>query len=172
MPECLIEFCRVTLTFESVDKILWRHCDHSNQSSLPACTFTWYYLFLKMLGNEIWKFGRNLPLATFGKERVKNNRKTKITWDKKINYNTITCTCYWADWSGSISLFPSHYHLLSFTFNNESNMKVRNYMPMIFWAKQQLKIIMHQSLLYNYKVKLPKVTFLIIYMYRRWGAKK
>ena len=27
------EFCKVTLTFESVDKILW--CDHSNESSLP-----------------------------------------------------------------------------------------------------------------------------------------
>ena len=24
-----------------------------------------------MLENEIWKFGRNLPLATFGSERVK-----------------------------------------------------------------------------------------------------
>ena len=33
---------------------------------LSACTFTWCYLFLK-----IWKFGRNLPLATFGSERVK-----------------------------------------------------------------------------------------------------
>ena len=27
-------------------------------------------LFLKILGNEIWKFGRNLPLATFDSERV------------------------------------------------------------------------------------------------------
>ena len=26
--------------------------------------------FLKILENEIWKFGRNLPLATFGSERV------------------------------------------------------------------------------------------------------
>ena len=38
---------------------------------LSACTFTWCYLFLKILENEIWKFGRNLPLATFGSERVK-----------------------------------------------------------------------------------------------------
>ena len=37
---------------------------------LSACTFTWYYLFVKSLENEIWKFGRNLPLATFGSERV------------------------------------------------------------------------------------------------------
>ena len=35
-----------------------------------ACTFTWCYLFVKILENEIWKFGRNLPLATFGSERV------------------------------------------------------------------------------------------------------
>ena len=38
---------------------------------LSACTFTWCYLFLKILENEIWKFGRNLPLATFGSETVK-----------------------------------------------------------------------------------------------------
>ena len=37
---------------------------------LSACTFTWCYLFLKILENEIWNFGRNLPLATFGSERV------------------------------------------------------------------------------------------------------
>ena len=38
---------------------------------LSACTFTWCYLFFKILQNEICKFGRNLPLATFGSERVK-----------------------------------------------------------------------------------------------------
>ena len=37
---------------------------------LSTCTFTWCYLFVKILENEIWKFGRNLPLATFGSERV------------------------------------------------------------------------------------------------------
>ena len=36
LPECLMEFCKVTLTFESVDEILW--CDHSNESSLPVVT--------------------------------------------------------------------------------------------------------------------------------------
>ena len=40
---------------------------------LSACTFTWYYLFVKSLENEIWKFGRNLPLATFGSERLNNS---------------------------------------------------------------------------------------------------
>ena len=34
LPECLMEFCKVTLTFESMDEILW--CDHSNESSLPV----------------------------------------------------------------------------------------------------------------------------------------
>ena len=38
---------------------------------LPACTYTWYFLFFKMLENEIWKSGRNLPLTTFGSGRVK-----------------------------------------------------------------------------------------------------
>ena len=41
---------------------------------LPACTFTWYFLFFKMLENEIWKSGRNLPLITFGSEKVKERR--------------------------------------------------------------------------------------------------
>ena len=54
---CLMEFCKVTLTFESMDEILWY--DHSNETSLPALT-----------QNEIWKFGRNLLLAKFGSERV------------------------------------------------------------------------------------------------------
>ena len=41
--------------------------------------------------------------------------------------------------------------------------------PMILRAKQQLYIIMHQCPLYNYYIKLPNATFLIIYTYRRWG---
>ena len=41
---------------------------------LSACTFTWCYLFVKILENEIWKFGQNLPLATFGSERVKRRQ--------------------------------------------------------------------------------------------------
>ena len=39
---------------------------------LSACTYTWCYWFVEILENEIWKFARNLPLATFGSERVKN----------------------------------------------------------------------------------------------------
>ena len=37
---------------------------------LSACTFTWCYLFVKILENEMWKFCRSLPLATFGSERI------------------------------------------------------------------------------------------------------
>ena len=101
LPECLMEFCKVNLTYESVDEILW--CDDSNETSsavlshgtiysvcssnfwvrgwnpmmwpfkwkLSACTVTFCYLFVKILESEIWKFGQILPLATFGSERVK-----------------------------------------------------------------------------------------------------
>ena len=59
LPEWIEELCKVALTFESVDKILW--CDHSNERSQSACTFTWYYLFFKILQNEIREFLCNLP---------------------------------------------------------------------------------------------------------------
>ena len=36
LPEYLMEFCKVALTFESADEFLW--CDHSNESSLPVLT--------------------------------------------------------------------------------------------------------------------------------------
>ena len=36
--------------------------------------FHMYYLFLKILENKIWKFGRNLPLVPFGSERVKRRQ--------------------------------------------------------------------------------------------------
>ena len=60
----------MTLTFESGNKILW--CHHSNESSLPVLSHDAINLFLKILDNEICKFGRNLPLATFDSERVKH----------------------------------------------------------------------------------------------------
>ena len=37
---------------------------------LSAYTYTWRYLFVKILQIEIWKFGQNLPLAPFGSEMV------------------------------------------------------------------------------------------------------
>ena len=42
---------------------------------LSTRTFTWCYFFVKILENEIWKFARNLPLATFARERLKLNCK-------------------------------------------------------------------------------------------------
>ena len=76
LPECLMEFCKVAVTFESVDETLW--CDHSNETSLPVLTHgaTCFSKFHKM------KFGifcRILPLATFGSERsntplIRHNR--------------------------------------------------------------------------------------------------
>ena len=65
LPECLMEFCNVTLTFESADKILW--CDHSDETSLPVLT----HGAICFSQNEIWKFGRSLLLAKLGSERVK-----------------------------------------------------------------------------------------------------
>ena len=41
------------------------------------------YLFSKILQNEIWKFGRNLPLATFGSERVRTGK----TWGSQTLYS-------------------------------------------------------------------------------------
>ena len=53
---------------------------------LSACTFTWCYLFVKIFENEIWKFGRNLPLATFGSERVKTRHYSTylLLWLRKL----------------------------------------------------------------------------------------
>ena len=68
-----MEFCKVGLTFESVDKTLRR--DYSNETSLrvhsPACC----YLFFKILQNEISIFCRILPLGTFGSERVNHGKE-------------------------------------------------------------------------------------------------
>ena len=58
-----MEFCKVALTFESVDEILW--CDHSNETSHRAACFSKFY----KMKFEI--FYRILPLATFGSEGVK-----------------------------------------------------------------------------------------------------
>ena len=58
----------MTLTFASVDKILW--CDNSNESSPPVLTHGAIFFF-KISQNEISTFSRNLLLAKFGSERVK-----------------------------------------------------------------------------------------------------
>ena len=58
-----MEFCKVTLTFESADAILWS--DHSNESSLPVLIHG-AICSTKISQNEIWTFDQNLLLATFG----------------------------------------------------------------------------------------------------------
>ena len=55
-----MEFCKVTLTFESMEE--------SYDVTIQMKALCLY----KILENEIRKFGRNLPLATFGSERVKS----------------------------------------------------------------------------------------------------
>ena len=52
---------------------------------LSVCTFTWCFLFLKILENEICKSGRNLPLTTFGIESV----KTSIFLTMSINVHML-----------------------------------------------------------------------------------
>ena len=49
-PDCLMEFCKVTLTFVcGRNPMMWPF-----KWKLSACTFTWCHLFLTILENEIW----------------------------------------------------------------------------------------------------------------------
>ena len=56
-------------------------------------SYIWCYLFLKILENEIWKFGPNLPLAAFGNERV-----NKI--QSKVFLVTQSVESYWPEATG------------------------------------------------------------------------
>ena len=69
----------MTVTFAFVDEIL--RCDHSNESSPPVLSYGAFCFskFMKM------KFGRNLPLTTFGIERV----KTSIFLTMSINVHML-----------------------------------------------------------------------------------
>ena len=48
--DCLMGFCKVTLTFDSMDEIL--RCDHSNESSLPVLSNV--ELWSKFAFGHIW----------------------------------------------------------------------------------------------------------------------
>ena len=72
---------------------------------LSACTFTWCYLFVKILENEIWKFGRNLPLATFDLT-VKGLTALAMT----LTFFSLPRSCIWRP--GVLCSFP---------FNSDSN---------------------------------------------------
>ena len=82
-----MQFCKVALTFESVDEILW--CDHSNETSLPVLTHgaTCFSRFHEM---KFGIFSRILPLATFGSERVKN----KTMWCVDTNLHCHQCSIF------------------------------------------------------------------------------
>ena len=75
-PECLMEFCNVTLTFDSVDKIL--RCDHSNETSLTVLSHgaICFSKFHKM------KFGNLVEICFWLNLAVKG---LKIRRDKKQN---------------------------------------------------------------------------------------
>ena len=66
LPECLMEFCKVTLTFDSVDKILW--CNHWNESSLPVLTHgaICFSNFYKMKWGNLVEICFRLNLAVKG----------------------------------------------------------------------------------------------------------
>ena len=66
LPECLMEFCNVTPTFESADKILW--CDHSNETSLPVLSHgaVCFSKFYKMKFGDLIKICFRLKLAVKG----------------------------------------------------------------------------------------------------------
>ena len=68
LPECLMEFCKVT--FEYADEILW--CDHSNESSLPVLT---HDAICSSKFHEV-KFG-NLLSVKFGSERANREKKSR-----------------------------------------------------------------------------------------------
>ena len=82
-----MQFCKVALTFESVDEILW--CDHSNETSLPVLTHgaTCFWKFHKM---EFGIFCRILPLDTFGSDRVKN----RTMWYVDTNLHCHECSIF------------------------------------------------------------------------------
>ena len=82
-----MEFCKVALTFESVDETLW--CDHSNETSLPVLTHgaTCFSKFHKM---EFGIFRRILPLDTFGSKRGKN----RTMWCVDTNLYCHQCSIF------------------------------------------------------------------------------
>ena len=66
LPEYLMEICKVTLTFESADEILW--CDHSNETSLTVLTHGAIYFskFHKMKFGNLVEICFSLNLAVKG----------------------------------------------------------------------------------------------------------
>ena len=97
LPECLIEFCKVTLTFGFVDEILW--CDHSNETSLPVLSHDAICLskFKKMkFGNLVeiclWPHLAVQGLKELCHEIYQNSKSgscNQIKWNLKITAQNI-----------------------------------------------------------------------------------
>ena len=55
-----MEFCKVALTFESVDEILW--CDYANETSQSVLSHGATLVF-NILQNEVWDFLSNFAFG-------------------------------------------------------------------------------------------------------------
>ena len=96
LPEYLMEYCKVTLTFESADEILW--CDHSNETSPPILTHgaTYFSKFQKMKFGNLVKICFWLNLAVKGlkyKEFLETNMEhelpSNLSWLKSHFLNSL-----------------------------------------------------------------------------------
>ena len=70
-PECrIVEFCKVYPNFWVCGRnpIMWPF-----KWNLSTSTYTWCYLFFKILQTNFGIFYQILPLATFGSERLKQH---------------------------------------------------------------------------------------------------
>ena len=87
LPEYLVESCKVTLTFESVDEIVW--CDHSNESSMPVLAHGAIYFskFHKM------KFG-NLVEICFWLNLAVKGFKTQKKWPNIFQVSVHVHPCH------------------------------------------------------------------------------
>jgi len=71
-----MEASNASLTFESVDEILW--CDHSTETSSAVLSLgTVCFSINDIFQNEIWDVSRLLVLDTLGSERI--NSEIKVT---------------------------------------------------------------------------------------------
>ena len=89
LPEYLMEVCKVTLTFESVDEIL--SCDHSNETSLSVLTHgaICFSKFDKMKFGNLVEIFLWLHLAVKGLKQKKRKFKPRI----KLNHNIWYSNC-------------------------------------------------------------------------------
>ena len=149
LPECLMEFCKVALTFESVDEIIW--CDHSNESSLPALTHgticfsklykmkfgnlveicLWLHLAVKGLidsfsMNSAWKQTtfRDATAGFHAKWRMRNQRRNSaplanVSDCMKLIFNTLGASFKRTPLGGSF-FFPIKVMTILTVFNNYS----------------------------------------------------